>query len=545
MKLFGRLHSSKNLVDRILTSAMFRWTWSGLSDVEYLGILREYRPADAETVREMMDGRYLLASKLVDTGRVSPFAPHVQHESSFHQLWHDELHGFSWLRHFSEAREAGHREFARTLVLDWIGRYAEFDDATWGLTLTVRRVMNWLRHLTLLEQGASREQTKSIFRAISTQVQATKLRTPYATDCVDALMAAMLPVAVSLCDSSPESRIRELTRNLCHQLECHLDEDGFFLSRDPATQLMLLEELVSLRLTLSQKSMELVRKLGEIVDRMHLALDCVTLSTGEPVYFNGCGQLPTELIFTVQTQGTLRREENVAISGYGVISEGDSVAVLDVGRVPPAAYARNAHAGALAVEFTHGRDLVFGSCGPAPQELQKSADVFRVTSAHSAPTIDDESSGRITAGGVLVSHGEKPVLDISNHSPEIVAQSGAYRSRFGVEIERQISFLSGGETLVGQDRIIVPGGRRRFAGTFMQRFHLAPGAIAERSATEEMITIRLKSGAVWTFLWESASAKIAQSARQSAHIGYHRTQQIVLESELGRDVEVAWIFTLQ
>ncbi len=524
---------------------MFRWTWSGLSDAEYLGVLREFRPADAETVHEMMDGRYLLASKLVDTGRVSPFSPHIQHASSFHRRWHDELHGFSWLRHFNEARQPEQREFARTLVLDWIGRNGDFDADSWGLTLTAQRVMNWLRHLNLLAEGASREQNKTIFRAISTQVQATKLRAPYAVERIDSLMANILPVAVALCDGSEESHVKQVTENLCRQLEMHLDADGFFLSRNPATQLVLLEELVSIRLTLSQRSKELVRKLGAIIDRMHLALDSITLTTGEPVYFNGCGQLPTELIFAVQTQGNLRRQGNVAVSGYGVISEGDAIAVLDDGRVPPAPYARQAHAGALAVEFSHGRDLVFGSCGPAPEELRESADLFRATAAHSAPTVDDEPAARFAHSGVLMSHGEKPFLQVSGEGPEIVARTGAYRSRYGIEIERRVSLLSGGDTLVGQDRILVPGGRRKFAGTFRQRFHLAPGAVAERSEGEQMITIRMQSGVVWTFLWEAASAQIAQSVRQSAHIGYHRTQQIVLESELGRDVEVAWIFTLQ
>ena len=540
MNWFRGWRTGNYIIDKLITSPLLRWTWSGLSDVEFSDALREFRPTDVETVHEMRAGRYLLASKLVDTGGVSPFAVHQDHEP-----WHNELHGFSWLRHFGEAHSAQDREFARTLVLDWIGRNSEFDASTWGLALSAQRVMNWLRHFNLLSEGATREQVKTISRSISMQVQASKLRAPYSPERFEELMATMLPVAVALCDGSDVAQLTQSTQKLCKLLAWQLDEDGFYRNRNPQTQLMLLEELVSLRLTLSQLSSELVIELGELVEKMHLALDSVTLTTGEPVYFNGCGQLPTELVFAVQTQGKSRRSSNMNISGYGVIELGQSMLVLDEGRVPFAPFATNAHASALAVEFSHGRDLIFGSCGPAPEEFKESRDLFRQGSAHSGPTINSNSAARITNNSILVSHGDTPFMQVGKEEPEIVARTGAFRSRFGVEIERRVTLLSDGNTLVGQDRLLVPGERRKFASTLIQRFHLAPGTTTERSNADQMISIRLQSGATWSFLWEGADAHIEESMRQSAHISFYRTEQIVLESEVERNREISWIFTRQ
>lgn len=540
MNWFQGWRSGNYIIDKIITSPALRWTWSGLSDVEFSGALREYRPTDVETVHEMRAGRYLLASKLVDTGGVSPFATHQEHEP-----WHNELHGFSWLRHFGEAHNAQDREFARTLVLDWIGRNSEFDASTWSLALSAQRVMNWLRHYTLLSEGASREQVKIIARSISMQVQASKLRARYSSERFEELMAIMLPVAVNLCDGSDLSQTAQSTQILCKKLKWQLDEDGFYRNRNPQTQLMLLEELVSLRLTLSQLSSDLVQNLGALIDKMHLALDSVTLTTGDPVYFNGCGQLPTELVFAIQTQGKHRRSSNTSVSGYGVIELGQSMLVLDEGRVPLAPFATNAHASALAVEFSNGRDLIFGSCGPAPEEFKESKDLFRHGSAHSGPTINNSSAARFSNNSVLLSHGDNPFMQVGTTEPEIVARTGAFRSRFGVEIERHVTLLSDGNTLVGQDRLIVPGQRRKFSSTLIQRFHLAPGTTTKRSSSEQMISINLQSGAIWSFLWEAAEAHIEESMRQSAHIGFYRTEQIVLESEVGRDIEISWIFTRQ
>ena len=59
--------------DASVTLPLLRWTWRSLADDAFAGDLPEFRPADRDAVRDMMSGRYLLASKLVETGGTSPF----------------------------------------------------------------------------------------------------------------------------------------------------------------------------------------------------------------------------------------------------------------------------------------------------------------------------------------------------------------------------------------------------------------------------------------------------------------------------------------
>ena len=72
--------------DHIVTNPLIRWTWTGPSNDDLIGALAEFRPTDRETILEMMQGRYLLASKLVDTHGVSPFSLEVDHDD-----WQDDL----------------------------------------------------------------------------------------------------------------------------------------------------------------------------------------------------------------------------------------------------------------------------------------------------------------------------------------------------------------------------------------------------------------------------------------------------------------------
>lgn len=529
------------IADRTVTLPVVRWTWTGLSDNKFSSVLSEFRPTDPESVREMMAGRYLLAFKLVDTDGISPFAVDIKHGE-----WRRYLHGFSWLRHFREVRDEGERRFARTLALDWIGREGVFRRDSWAPALCAQRVMNWLRHFNLLVESATPDQGAAIARSLRTQIQSLKLRGPLATRPVDALMAAIALVAVALCDDSREAELDTRMRRLQHLLHRQIDPDGLHRSRSAKVQLELLVELVTLRQSLQRQQHDHARQLGPVVDSMHKALDALTPGTGEPAFFNGSGQLPHDLLIAVQAQGGVRRRETGALGGYGFLVCGASDVVADSGLVPGLPFADEAHASALAFEFSHGTHLVFGNCGPAPAQLPDSGLLFREGIAHSAPTINALSAARLSSSGILGGRlrprETETIIELDAADQTMVLRTQGFVSRFGAVLERRITLLSGGTTLVGQDRVI--GSGRRLSGVTNVRFHLAPGAGVRRDPKEDLLRIKLANGSVWTFLWEGAEMRLEDSVRQSAYFGFHRTRQIVLEAGVEDGHEIAWIFTL-
>lgn len=532
------------VADFAVTSPLVRWTWTGPSNekTQIVAALNEYRPTDRETVIEMMAGRYLLASRLVDTHGVSPFAGHAED-----QEWYAELQGFSWLRHFRDARDEGERRFARTLVLDWIGRDGQFDRDTWHPAICAHRVLNWLRHYNLLVEGASAEHSASIGRALNAQVQSLKLRGSLAVNPADALLAAMALLGVALCDEGRRNEIPERAKALVRLLDQQLDAEGMHKTRSPKVQLQLLGELVSLSAALKRDHEELVADLVERVELMHRALDALTLGSGEPCYFNGTGHLPHDLVIAVQAQSTARRRDSCVVGGYGRLVGGQSVVIADSGLVPPVDYALEAHASALAFEFTNGTELVVGSCGPAPAEMAQNRVLFRQGIAHSGPTINAVSAAVVPSGGPLAGRlrprgSGKGHVSLEAADEAMLLATDAYERRFGVRLERRLTLLSEGRSLVGQDRMVASGGP--VSGTCSVRFHLASGTRLFRGEEEDLLRVHLASGAVWTFLWEGAEMRVEDSVRQSAYFGFNRTRQIVLESPVASGHEIAWIFTL-
>ncbi len=523
----GMRRAAYRLADGWATLPLLRWTWRSLADDSFAGELADFRPADRDTVRDMMSGRYLLASKLVETGGTSPFAIEIEHLD----WWHN-LHSFSWLRHFRDVTDMGERRFARTLVLDWISRNGKWRKDSWTVQLTAQRVLNWLRHLPLLLEGATPEQAKTIQRVIGTQVQSLKLRGPLASEPADRLFAAIAALAAEYFEQGEKSDLPAKVEQLNTLLASQLDENGLHLSRNSRLQLQLLVELVSVRRVAGSIKSEAANELGAQIDRMHESLDALTLSSGEPAFFNGTGHLPHDVLIAIQSNGPNRKRRSSLLGGYGILRNGDAVVIADTGLLQPPDFESERHASALAIEFSHGSELIFGSCGPAPSDLPGSKTLFRQGIAHSGPTVDSED--------LTGSRQPKVELDPSDHL--LTMTSVGYGKRFGVELERRVTLLSGGTTLVGQDRMIGVG---KPSGVLAARFHLAPGVLVRRNSNDDMVRLVLPNGQVWSFLWEGAQCHEEESVRQSAYLGFHKTRQLVLETEVSADREIAWIFTLE
>ncbi len=525
--------------DHIVTNPLLRWTWTGPANDDLMGVLAEFRPTDRETVLEMMQGRYLLASKLVDTHGVSPFSLEVDHDD-----WHDDLQTFAWLRHFRDARSDEERRFARTLALDWIGREGQFSRDTWAPSLTARRVLNWLRHYAILLDGASPEEAQQINRSISTQISSLRLRGLLTTDPVEALLVAVALVGVALCADRPAAEVESRVRRVVVLLDEQIDEDGLHRTRSARTQVQLLIELITIKQALRRDFETLSQDLEELTESMHRALDAVSLGTGEPAYFNGTGQMAHDLIVAIQAQSAARARQTGLAGGYGRLIAGRSIVVADSGLVPEPAYAESAHASALAFEFSHGRDLVVCNCGPAPSDYDERL-LFRQGIAHSAPTINATSAAAIPTSGPLTGRltqlGRPSEIEARPADATLKITAHGYAERFGVSIERNLTLLAEGKTLVGQDRFIRH--RPKVSGGAAIRFHLAHQTDVQMA--EDIVRLRLASGAVWTFLWEGAEMRVEDSVRQSAYFGFHRTKQLVLEVLVADAGEVSWIFTLE
>ncbi len=525
-----------------LVSPALRWSWSPITEHVYSVPLGDFRTADVDSVTEMAAGRYLLGGKMVDTNGASPFVMPVDHYG-----WRTELHGFSWLRHFAELKDDGLRRFARTLVLDWIGRNGHsYDPEIWSIFLTAQRALNWMRHITTLTAEASSGQQRAINRNLGRHVRSLALRARYSTDPLDRLLTLIVQLAASLSENRPAETVAQHLVQLEQEIDAQFDETGMHLTRSAALQVEILTGLVTLRQAMARSDRVHMGSLPARIAAMHTALATLTLGTGALGYFNGTGQEPSDLIFALQAAGGPLKPDPGLVGRYGRLQSAGAILVADSGHVPEPAFARTAHAGGLSFEFSHDSELIVGNCGPAPAVLRDQSRLFRLGAAHSSPTIDHHSPAQVIAhgpaAGLLVSDAAQPEIEFDAAEQMLKLTSHAYEKSAGATIERWMTLLMGGDAVVGQDRVTAAG-TGLTGHEITLRFHLGPGIEAERQDDEDIIKLTLASGRSWSFLWEGARATIDDSVRQSAYFGFYRTRQIVLTAPLADGHEIAWILT--
>ena len=540
--------NSLSLLEHIITSPLLRWTWISLATPDYTYPLVDHRPLDIEAAKDMINGRYLLAGRLVETNSHSPFA--IEDAS---EQWKKRLNEFTWLRHFGASENIEHSKFARVLVLDWVGRNSKFENDSWSPSATSLRILNWLRHLETIKNGASKKQIDIIFQSISTQLTSLKSRVKFMQNPLDVLYTQMALLGSSLSKKSDERKISRRLLRLQNSLDKQIDKDGLHLSRNALLQYELLSELFSLKQTLEKSNFHLNsadNKFSKTIAKMHLALDSLTLSTGELAYFNGAGQIATDLFVSLLSQGKRARKTTKILGGYGIFTNNQSVIIADSGIVPPKVHSDKAHASALAFEFSNGRDLIIGNCGAMVFDADNKQNSFRQGRAHSGIIINNHCSAKIIKRGKYTNHlyNEKklniPQISFNEDISSMILTSSDFVKTCGVKITRELSLIDNGNSLVGIDKISAINNKAA-NGIFEIIFHLAPNSFISQSDNGEIIYIVLQSGIKYSFLFEGGEATIKDTVRNTTYFGALPSAKIVIKSKLKNTNEVSWVFTRQ
>ena len=188
--------------------------------------------------------------------------------------------------------------------------------------------------------------------------------------------------------------------------------------------------------------------------------------------------------------------ETGIIDGYGRLVAGTSVVVADSGAVPPPEYAlqRPLERAELRVQprqRPHRRQL-----RPGAGRQTRTRNTSARASPTPRPTINSISANPIRMSGAfagrLVQHGEAAQILADEDEDTVVMRTHGYADRFGVVIERRLTLIAEGKSLVGQDKFFSVA--NKVTGTCAIRFHLAGTSEVEQA--DDLVRIRTASGAV-------------------------------------------------
>ena len=513
---------------------------------------QDIRTADPTIAEDIYAGYFALAGKVANAHGRSPFD--IESPSSG---WSAALAGFGWLRHLRAAETALARSNARALVDDWIVSHGAPDGGVgWNPPTAARRLLSWLAQSPLILDGADRFFYRRFMRSIGRHASYLECALANGADHEQRLLIAVALAELGLCAAGLSKLQRRASRILEAEVGRQILPDGGHMARNPQTLINLLLDFLPLKQAYAARGVDPPQQLLNAVDRMTPMLRLFRHSNGEIALFNGMGPTRPDVVATVLAYDDARAKPivNAPWSGYQRLEAFGCALVMDVGKPPPPRFSRQAHASALAFEFSSGANRLIVNCGaPSEAARRELRQATRTTAAHSTLTIDDVSSCRFASqlgldrwlAGQIVSgptHVEARRSE-ENSGMTIDASHDGYR-RYGVVHSRRIFVQKDGRLIAGRDALEAidgaPAALRDFQ--YAVRFHLHPAANAVLADREDAVFLVFPDGEKWRMRTDGAPIAIEESIFLGGADGSRPTRQLVIRRLLHEAAECAWSF---
>jgi len=552
--------------DRLLARTYASWAYGktlrGPMPDHMILYPRDLRPGRTETANALFQGRWSLTGGQVKTEGASPFLAAPPSDA-----WGEELHGFSWLRHFSAAGGDAARTYAQTLVAGWIIDAGTWDDIAWRPQVIGRRLTSWVANGALIIDGSDLIYRSTLLRNMARQARHLA-RTAALAPVGEPRFTAAIGLAFSgLCLSEGQKRLDKGLRLVCRELERQILADGGHVSRNPAAMHSILLDLIALREAMTQRRIDVPKPIRDAIDRMMPMLRFFRHGDGRMALFNGANEgIDGTIDAALAQDDTKGRPFGFAPhSGYQRMSSGPTLVITDTGPPPPGRYSHAAHAGCLSFELSVKAARLVVNCG-SNRVLGPDWDAAsRATAAQSTLTLADTSSARILRAplglallGARLMEGPSRVESRRNENEAGIWTEGAhngYEKLFGLTHRRRLYLNTSGEELRGEDTLTASTPPKRLTDiirsriipeerSFVIRFHLHPDAKASLAHDGSNVLVMLANGDGWQFRVASAGA-LTLTLEESIYLGAgeptRRSEQIVVTGKVFRDeAKVNW-----
>jgi uncharacterized heparinase superfamily protein len=506
-------------------------------------LLRRWRPSklvrpiiplvlgNPDLGRQIYRNRFVLAGQPISGGTQSIFAKPV-----LDPAWLIDLHGFAWLAHLEAAGSAMHRAYARTLVLDWMTEARTLPNEAKLPDVAAVRLMALVRHAPFLLKGAAAAFEEKFLRLIARET-AQMAHEPGRIE-----QALALAYAVTAFESSTTFRAHAYER-----LETAIGEqilpDGGHVSRNPATLLKLLLDLVPLRSAIIAAREPLPQRLNAGLERMLPMLRFFSHGDDGLAVIQGVADPSVREVRAVFGQDTTlgRPVSLAAYSGFSRMAHGGAVVITDFG-------SDGACSGPLAFEFSDGPSRIVVNCGLPADGSKRWIYAASGPAAHNTLSLDSYPAERTQGPLAWLTRGLRKGKDEQRG----VSETGSFGTLFrgatvlggNLLFERDLYLAAAGDDFRGADRLIRNGASdpALLGLHFVLRFHLHPSVKATLSQDGETVMLVLANRTAWRFAAKGCVIDLTDSVYLAGLPQPRRTQQIVLKGVIGRHDKLHWAF---
>ncbi len=494
-------------------------------------------PGDATRGAIIIGGDFQCAGKTIREADAPWLAAGVSSE------WIATVSSFDWLRDLRAAGGEAARARGRRLILRWIETHgAKWQKIAWRPDILGARIANWIENGAMLTAGADetfREALTISLRQQAAHLQRTAKHAPPGAPRIRALKGLIFAALAFGGDSALAKPLRALELQIGHDVL----SDGCHLSRNPAAQLAVLQDLIDIRAALRGAQQEVPESVQTAIDRMAPMLRFFRHGDGGLALFNGADEDEGWLIDVTLTRSEARGKplESAPHAGFERLTANRTLVLVDVGAPPPPGYDFSAHAGPLSFEMSSGKERLVVNCGAHRGDSADWHMAQRTTAAHSTITIEDQNAAEIFPGGGIGNQIRKILVERREADGNIWIDSShdGYSRSAGILHQRRLYLSANGGDLRGEDSLTGDGSRK-----FVARFHLHPAVRASLVQEGTSVLLRLASGEGWRFRASGGVISLQESVYLGIRDTVKRTEQIVVSSatQNGEGL-IKWAFT--
>ncbi|MEL6997117.1 MAG: heparinase II/III family protein [Pseudomonadota bacterium] len=475
----------------------------------------EWRPepperGDAAAARRLAGGVWLLDGRLAEANGASPWdipAPDT--------VWTAALHGQAWLDDVHAADTPKIWGLASDHVRDWLGRFGGGSGPGWAPDTVARRTVRWIAYSTRLLKSRDAAYSQAFFKALGRQHRFLDLQwqeTPHGLPQIEAL-TGLVYAQLSLRGTDGQSKtLVKTVGTLASQV---IQSDGTTLSRNPEELVRIISLLIWSRDLIESAGIDAAPGHVRAIRAGRETIKALSYPNGElPRYHGGRAAAPHPII--TDDRPAMPGSTPRLAMGFVRVTAGAADLAMDGANAPDGQWKNTAHSSALALEFRHDGQPLFGSTGSGQSFGPAHAVASRRAEAHSTIELDGRGAGQLTsskgmdaASAILTIGGSVTTrIDADDDGAWVIGECAHYMTRLGLRIERRLHLSASGLKLSGEDTALAPDARSRskISGLFPKnkspcqmrsRFVLHPDVRAAHTLSGRGIGLTLPDGQVW------------------------------------------------
>ena len=497
-------------------------------------------PGDVAGGNAVLAGQFRLVGQVLTLGQSATPDWQAMNASAG---WLDALNGFDWMRDLRAVGGDNARRRARALVSDWLDRNQAWNGRSWAAKPLAARISNWIGLHDFYCASADDEFRARVFDSLARQYRHLTRVVPGGLDGEALIVAIKGLIYGAFCLEGNQRAGGAALDLLERELPRQILPDGGHVERNPSAQMRILRDLIDIRAVLRAARADVPEALQHAIDRMTPALRFFRHGDGGLALFNGGCEEEAALVDTVLAQADARGRplKSAPHTGFERLIAGRTLVLMDTGVPPAEGLDTHAHAGALSLEVSVGKERLIVNCGAHCGDTGAWRLAMAGTAAHSTLVLADTNSAEVHAGGGL---GRRPThvgceRQEADGAVLVIAAHNGYGRPFGLLHRRRIYLADNGEDMRGEDSLEPVIGTQAQSQSYVIRFHLHPSVRIIHDGPRALLT--LPSGAVWRMSTSGGTMAVEESIYLGLGGEQTPSHQITISGHGGADAStVKW-----